>query len=847
MNLAETAELSARLSLDTSNFDRGVGRAIGGLSRFQAAMGRVGTGVGQLARGGFRILERGLLALGAAMVYGGKQAIDFEDAFAGVARTLSDNVLPGQLEQIRKGLLALSLQLPITQVELANIAEVAGTAGIAADDIVKFTEAIARLSKVTDLSVGTITPTVAKLMQVLHIGTDEIDNFFSALSQASIIAPATDQEMILAAERFASLAQQIGFTRDEIIALSTVAVSFGQRPEAAGTAVLLVMQRTVRNLAEGGKKLELFAKISGQTAAAVKQQWATDPFEGMLNFLEGFRRLSAGEQALVSKELGFSTARIGQLLANMALNIPRLREYNTQITKADKEGQLFLELSDKRFTTTRNHLILLLNNVKDLGIAFGEGLGIDKATGALDRFITRLIAFLQTNREAVKQLGVDVGRFLDNISFAGLRDDATKVINVLHNIGDLIKLIPKDWLYLGAALVGLNKLSGGLLALGTTNILGGLIGGITAVVAKAVGNVTINRLIPQPVIVMAFSPLAQAQLAGGGLAGGLAGGAAGAGAAGVAGFFAGKLPLGLAALIVAAGAIITKSKIETAAAFGRGETTPASLMNNPLADLLGLPRIGEETVDATKDTTETVKRTHQEALDVQQRLSAAHLARLEAFRTTVETQLGPLDDILGAIKDLKPKLEPLVPTKLGFGNEPRVLQSSAAILELMGLEPEDVQATAKIFRDLAVLEKTGTQARAKLVPLLNDMADLLTTATKTGNLVLAAALAAAISETGGRTGITTPTATEAQLGLVRTINGAISTMTTKVGSVLDTIRNMRLPTPRVNLRFGNPINRTTVNVTIGTRTVTKAIYSGGGYGPAYVYGGNQGQLYEGPW
>src|SRR3990167_5732909 len=191
MNLAETAELSARLSLDTSNFDRGVGRAIGGLSRFQAAMSRVGTGVGQLARGGFRILERGLLALGAAMVYGGKQAIDFEDAVAGMRRTLSDDTTPAQLAKIRKGLIDLSLELPITAVELANIAEVAGTAGIAAEDIVGFTEAIARLSKVTDLSIEVITPTIAKLMGVLQIGTGEIDHFFSALAKASIIAPAT--------------------------------------------------------------------------------------------------------------------------------------------------------------------------------------------------------------------------------------------------------------------------------------------------------------------------------------------------------------------------------------------------------------------------------------------------------------------------------------------------------------------------------------------------------------------------------------------------------------------------------------------------------------------------------
>jgi TP901 family phage tail tape measure protein len=525
--LAETQLLIARLRLDSTGFAQGVASASRGLAGLNVNMGKVATGVGQLARGGLKVLERGFYLAAGGLLYLTKQALDFEDAFAGVARTLSDNAAPAQLAEIRKGLLQLALQLPITQVELAKIAEVAGTAGIAAEDIVKFTGAIARLSKVTDLSVEEITPSVAKLMKVMGIGTDEINNFFSALSQASIIAPSTDQEMILAAERFAALAAQIGFTRDQVIGLATVATSFGQRPEAAGTAVLLVMQRAVRDIAEGGKKLKLFAQISGETAATVKAQWKKggDPFGGLLAFLEGFGKLSPGKQALVAKELGFSTARIGQLLANLAKNPSLLQEYVDAITQADVEGTAFLQLSDKRFTTTRNHLILLWNNVKDVAIAFGEGLGIDTATGALDRFIAKVIAFLQAHRADFVTLGRDLGRWLDRVNIGGILNTLTTMLQTakdtgaaLGGLGDSVwsffsKDPPPNWVLLIGELAALNKLSGGLLGQGITSITSGLLGGITKALIT-------NKLIPQNVIIVGFSPVAMAQMAGAGLAGG---------------------------------------------------------------------------------------------------------------------------------------------------------------------------------------------------------------------------------------------------------------------------------------------------------------------------------------
>src|SRR5687767_3973977 len=87
MGFAERADLVARLSL-TGDFASRLRANQSALSRFQGNLGRTGRGVGQLATG----LGRAGLVIGGAVVTGlagaAKAAIDFEDAFAGVRKTV---------------------------------------------------------------------------------------------------------------------------------------------------------------------------------------------------------------------------------------------------------------------------------------------------------------------------------------------------------------------------------------------------------------------------------------------------------------------------------------------------------------------------------------------------------------------------------------------------------------------------------------------------------------------------------------------------------------------------------------------------------------------------------------
>src|SRR5262245_42896966 len=89
MAFAETADLAVRLSLD-DRFTPKIGRAQTALGRFSSSVAKTGKGVGDLGKG----LVKAGAAVGAVAVGGialaAKAAIDFEDAFAGVVKTVNE-------------------------------------------------------------------------------------------------------------------------------------------------------------------------------------------------------------------------------------------------------------------------------------------------------------------------------------------------------------------------------------------------------------------------------------------------------------------------------------------------------------------------------------------------------------------------------------------------------------------------------------------------------------------------------------------------------------------------------------------------------------------------------------
>jgi TP901 family phage tail tape measure protein len=470
---ADTAELAVRLTLD-DKFSRQLGRAQGSLGKFQAGVGRAGRGVGQLGAGLARAGSIGFVAVGAGLVGVTKAAVDFEDAFAGVVKTV--NASPAELAVLRNELLNLSTTIPISAVELANLAETAGALGIETAGIDEFVKTAALLGVTTNVSAQEAATSLGILANVLHILPEDFDNLGSALVNLGNQGASTEAQILDIAQRFGAAGKRFGLATDEILALAEATASFsGLAPEAAGSSLIRLLGTLTTVAGEGGDKLDILNKVAGTD---FKKAMGKDASGALEQFLKGFAKLDKFEAAKVLKEIGLNGVFLNQLLGGLSQNTDGLAKSFDNAHAAFFDFNALQIEADKRFATTASKFAVLRGNILRAAIAMGDGF-----VPALGRAAEKLTAFLQlpaTQGELAK-LGRDIGAFIDGINWTEVMTGAREFASLLKdagvaaiNIVKALNTLPTEVKALGLGLIGLNKLSGGLVGAGLSNIIGGL-------------------------------------------------------------------------------------------------------------------------------------------------------------------------------------------------------------------------------------------------------------------------------------------------------------------------------------------------------------------------------------
>jgi TP901 family phage tail tape measure protein len=541
MALAETAELAVRISLK-DNVSAGVGRLqrnLGGLSK---SIGQVGKGFGQVGAG----LTRAGLVVGGAAVTGiaaaTKAYINFEDAFAGVIKTVDEAQLSAAgltFEDLAQQFRDMATEIPIAATELAAIGETAGALGIRATDIEEFTRTVALLGTTTNLSTAEAAESLGKIGTILNLTGDEFEDFADILVNLGNKGASTESEMIEVTKRFAAAGRQAGLSTPEILAYASAITSAGAEPEAAGSSLSRLFGNLITETALATDKGKAFAKVTGKSFKDFSKIVKNDTNDAMLLFLDTLRDLDAFEQQKALKAVGITNVRDRNAILLLA------ETYDTNLVPAIKNANdatgALSEEAQKRFDTLASKIQLLKNNVLELAITFGEGVA-----PAIDKVTTKLTEFLQGsgNKSRIQALGKEVGDAIDSIDWNAVLTAADQFVGILKGALTFAKLmydafsaLPGPIKEAVAGFVILNKLSGGLVGSGVGNIVGGLAGaGLQGLAARAPG---VGRLFAQPVFVTNW-PI------GFGLGGGLG---AGAGAAGAAG-------LGIAGSAIAGGTIL---------------------------------------------------------------------------------------------------------------------------------------------------------------------------------------------------------------------------------------------------------------------------------------------------
>lgn len=295
-------------------------------------------------------------------------AIDWESAFTGVRKTVdgTEEDLAGLSKELRR----MSLEIPISAIELAGLAEVAGQLGVGIDDISEFTEVIAKLGITTNLSAEDAAIAIARFSNTMGIAIDDLDRIGSVIVELGNNFATTESEITEFSKRIGVSANQVGLTAPEVLGLSAALSSLGINAEAGGTAVQKVLLEIDKSVITSGSNLEVLAKVSGLSAEEFSRQWRENAGETFLAFVEGLGK-QGNKAQLTLGELGLSNERVRLAFLALSSGSDDLALAMQTANQEFEENNALNDEAAKRFSTSESELALLLNKFIALGRFIG--------------------------------------------------------------------------------------------------------------------------------------------------------------------------------------------------------------------------------------------------------------------------------------------------------------------------------------------------------------------------------------------------------------------------------------------------------------------------------------------
>lgn len=362
-------------------------------------------------------------------------SINFESAMADVRKVVNFDE-GDDIKKMSADILKMTRVLPATAEELAAIAAAGGQIGLGSKDVREFTGLVTKMKVAFDMSAEDVGDSVAKIKNILGISLKDMEDLGDSINNLSDNSASKAREIIDVMKRTAAAGKQIGFTKEQIAALSSSFISLGKGPEVAGTAInsLYRVLATADNM--GTKTESAFAKL-GISGAFLKQASFDDPQKALDMFLQRISKLDQKEQ------MGVLVDIFGREFADdMATLVGGLDTYKEALKNASdeaKKGSLQREF-DTRAATTENSIAKMKSAFKELSIAIGNNFlePISNAALVLQGFINKLTNFaINSPKLTTTIIGIGIGFLTLKPIFLTLRFGIFYLINswrLLQNI-----------------------------------------------------------------------------------------------------------------------------------------------------------------------------------------------------------------------------------------------------------------------------------------------------------------------------------------------------------------------------------------------------------------------------
>lgn len=460
------AELTVRISGDTGDLESAIGRVESQLSRLERSGGsNVGAGMErnfktaadrleQTAKQwknlgeGVDTLTKPFQVAGAAMAAGAvasaKFAIDFENNFANVRKTVDGT--DAQLNKIKQDIIDMTTvginghsAIPQTTAELTELAAAGGQLGIQTENISSFTETMAMMGSATNLAGEEGAKTLARFMNVANVSQGEVQNLGSSIVDLGNHFATTEAEIAAMAQRMGATGTAVGISAQDVLAYSTALSSLGVEAEAGGSSISRIWMDIQTQVSTGGELLGEFAKVSGKTTKEFAEGWKNDASGTFKDFVDGLSK--SKDLVGTLKNLGFDNIRDLQALQKLAgpQGIQLLNDALQRSNNAWSENTALVNEFENKAGTTASQIQVMKNNLVEAGRSLGETFLPSINNGVTD--IKNFAQGISKMSDGQKQALITTGKWVIGLGAAGKATSG--VLKGIGNTADALSKIKK--------------------------------------------------------------------------------------------------------------------------------------------------------------------------------------------------------------------------------------------------------------------------------------------------------------------------------------------------------------------------------------------------------------------
>lgn len=358
-------------------------------------------------------LQYAATALAAGGVASAKFAIDFENNFANVKKTVDGT--PEQLEKIRQEIIDMTTvginghsAIPETTAELTELAAAGGQLGISQENIIDFTEVMAQMGSATNLVGEEGAATLARFQNVMGVGQNEIRNIGSAIVDLGNHSATTESEIAEMALRMGKYGSSVRMSAADVLGYSAALSSLGIEAQMGGSAIGRTWLSIETAVASGGEGLTKFAKYSGKSAEEFKEQWNTDSSGAFNGLLKGLQ--SAENLTVALDDLGINNTQDIQAMMALVNGYDLVTESVNRSNTAYQENTALQEEFNAKNETTASQMKIAKQNIIEAARSIGETMlpSIKDASTTVADFAKGLSQMDDEQKRAVVNIGATV-------------------------------------------------------------------------------------------------------------------------------------------------------------------------------------------------------------------------------------------------------------------------------------------------------------------------------------------------------------------------------------------------------------------------------------------------------